>query len=273
MIKRIFVVFMLLSISSMSLLMMECDAQPDLSKVTLKVEGPRLIFLSRKGTYTITVINGSKQVFKNVKVECTIPESLQHISSDPRGRFTSLQSKDSTVIEWSVGDVEPQEQKKIKLILRSSERGVCELSTKLTDGFFKPDIKVELSATRKIKIIGVPAMHMTTYDTEDPVEVGSNTTFVIEIRNEGTSIVTNTVLVDLIDSKMKFIAAEGPVEHSVDGKKVKFEPIPLLEPGEKATYKITCTAIEKGASENTASLKYDQFSKELLDQEGTSIYK
>ncbi len=275
--KKTFFVFMVLLVGLFHPLMAGCDTQPVSAKVILNVEGPgTMIFLSsnqsKENIYVITLTNENKQVFKNARVECAIPECLQFISADPRGSIKSLQSKDVTMFEWNVGDIKYKDQKEVKLVLKPNDIRKSELLVNLTEGFFKQGNNVKLSASQKITIIGIPAMYITTYDTEDPVEVGSNTTFVIEMQNEGTLPCTNVVLANLLDSEMKFVVAEAPVKYSVAGKKIKFDPIPILEPGEKVTYKITCTAIEEGSSKNTASVKYDEFSQELLDQEGTSVY-
>ena len=68
-------------------------------------------------------------------------------------------------------------------------------------------------------------------------------------------------------------AAKGPTRHSFKNGKVVFAPVPILQPGEKAVFKIVCKAVKTGTARNTATLKYDQFDKPIHDEEGTSLYK
>lgn len=105
------------------------------------------------------------------------------------------------------------------------------------------------------------------------MEVGATTIYVIEVRNEGTSPITGIELENILDCKMQFVAAEGPGTYKVQGERVIFVPLERLEPGDKATYRIRCKAIEPGAAKNTVSCSHDQFEQPILDEEGTSIYR
>ena len=123
------------------------------------------------------------------------------------------------------------------------------------------------------KPIYVAAIQISTYDTEDPIPVGGTTTYVIEVMNEGTANATNVIIIDETPDYMQFLTAQSPTKYKVENKIIIFEPVPQLLPGEKVTYRIVCKAIEGGSAKNKASLTYDQFSLELIDEEGTSIYQ
>ncbi len=120
-------------------------------------------------------------------------------------------------------------------------------------------------------------MHLQSYDTEDPVEVGKQTIYFVETRNEGTSAVTNVQLTNNIPEEMEFVSAAGPTEYEVNGRVVTFKPYASLPPGEKLVYKIVCKAVSlgdaKGSAKNRAILKHDEFEHEIIDEEGTSVYE
>ena len=117
--------------------------------------------------------------------------------------------------------------------------------------------------------------YISTYDTDDPIEVGQQTTYVVTARNEGTSVVTNVTLQNIIPQEMAFVKAEGPLDYVFDSSKreVNFESFPILQPGEKLTYKIVCKAVKEGSAKNTAKIRYAEFDKPIIDEEGTSVYK
>jgi uncharacterized repeat protein (TIGR01451 family) len=112
-----------------------------------------------------------------------------------------------------------------------------------------------------------------TYDTNDPVAIGEQTTYVIEPKNEGDGICTNIRLVNIIPKEMAFVSASGPSQYQVKGQKIYFAPIAKLKPDEKLIYQITCRAISEGNAKNEARITYDQFEKQIIDEEGTSVYR
>jgi hypothetical protein len=66
-----------------------------------------------------------------------------------------------------------------------------------------------IEAFLEIEIIGIEAMHISIYDTEDPVQVGKTTMYVIEVRNVGTA---NCRLncTSRIPEEMEYVKAEVP---------------------------------------------------------------
>ncbi|WP_372365360.1 hypothetical protein [Candidatus Uabimicrobium sp. HlEnr_7] len=107
------------------------------------------------------------------------------------------------------------------------------------------------------------------------MELGQQTIYVVTTRNEGTSAMTNVKFRNDIPKEMKFIKAEGPTNFVFDKEKsvLECEAVPILQPGDKITYKIVCEAIKAGSAKNTARVRYDQFDKEIIDEEGTSVYE
>ncbi|BBM87176.1 hypothetical protein UABAM_05579 [Candidatus Uabimicrobium amorphum] len=107
------------------------------------------------------------------------------------------------------------------------------------------------------------------------MELGQQTIYVVTVRNEGTSAITNVTLRNSIPQQMEFIKAEGPSNFTfyANSGKLESHSVAILQPGEKLTYKIVCKAIKEGSAKNTARVKYDQFNKEIIDEEGTSLYQ
>jgi len=114
------------------------------------------------------------------------------------------------------------------------------------------------------------AIHMTTYDTEDPIEVGKGTVYIVEITNKGTKAATNVDLEVRVPDKLAFggvATSKGRIES------LKFATIDKLAPDEKFTFKVMCVAVAEGSAKFTTTLNYAEFDKPITDQEGTSIYK
>ena len=119
----------------------------------------------------------------------------------------------------------------------------------------------------------MPAVESFAFDTEDPIAIGTTTTYVIEVANEGRVPVTNIVVENTFSDKMELIKADGPTEYSVEGNKVIFRPVAKLDPEQGASYKITCKALAEGDADNVTILKYDQWPDQIKEEESTKIYK
>ena len=76
---------------------------------------------------------------------------------------------------------------------------------------------------------------MSTYDTEDPVELGQQTVYVITIRNESNSATTNVRLKNDIPREMEFVSVEGATKCRFDKKTntVISDAFAIFQPGEK----------------------------------------
>ena len=230
----------------------------------------RVIFLNKSVEFTITVKNEGSGDARGVNVVDTLPSQLEYISSEPQGAFRPGRGEQLATVTWQFPKLAAGESIDIKL----TARGIAQIPRCINTVKVSSEGR-EVEDQAALRIQGVSAMHLSTYDTDDPVEVGQQTVYVITARNEGTSACTNVVLEDVIPEEMEFVKAEGPGEFEFDetSHSVKFAPVAILQPGDKLTFKVVCRAIAEGSAKNTARLKYAEFNKIIIDEEGTSVYK
>ena len=72
------------------------------------------------------------------------------------------------------------------------------------------DCKTEKSIATKVE--GLSALAMEVTDTDDPVEVGTDTSYEIRVTNTGSKDETDVKLVCVIPPQMKFKSADRPGE-------------------------------------------------------------
>jgi len=238
---------------------------PDLS-ITKEVGG-RQMFLRRTAKFKITVTNNGDADALDVNLVDNIPNGLEYISSDPSGSFKAASGEQQARVFWKLGNITPGQTVEINLELRGVRIGVFRNTAKATSE------GKTFEAFADVRVRGVSAMHLSTYDTEDPVEIDNQTVYVIEARNEGTNPCTNVKLTNEIPEEMEFVSAQGPSEFTREGSQVIFAPHPILQPGDKLVYRVVCRGIAAGSAKNRATLRYDQFQKPIIDEEGTSVYK
>jgi len=131
-----------------------------------------------------------------------------------------------------------------------------------------------------------PALHNSTYDTEDPITVATDnvhvidgdgrpmsnqTVYVIELRNEGTADCSDIVMESCLGDKMEFVAAQGPTTYNTKENITLFDPVPILHPGEKLTYKVTGRAIKVGYAKHKATIKCKELDDAIICEEPTTI--
>lgn len=251
----------------------ECNTKVIAPDLKLTKQGDMRVFLNKPTHYTITVANEGDAVAYDMVLVDTLPEALEYVNSSPRGTLRPGKEGNLATVTWKLGDIQPGQVIEIQLQTRANAIDSCKNVAKLFSNSQERPAIQPLEASCETTIMGVPAMHINSYDTEDPVEVGKQTIYVIEVVNEGTSPCTNVTLTNHIDDEMEYVSANGVVGHRIEDSVVYFEPVPILQPAEKVTYRIVCKAVKEGSAKNTAKLKYDQFNKEIIDEEGTSVYK
>ncbi len=240
--------------------------EPPILKLTHTA--PASVFLHGTISCEFVVKNASGVVAEEVKVISTLPNELDYISSTPKGAYKPSAKKKSATVTWVVENMEAKQKIKFALNLRAKATGNTIILVRVTS-----QEGSRLKEKISISITGVPALHLSGYDTEDPLEAGENTTYVAEVRNEGTSDCTNVVCRYFVPKAMEFISAEGPksFRHNEDNRQVIFDGLPVLPPGEMVAYKIVCKGLEPGGALHKASIRFDQFPSEIFTEEQTSI--
>ncbi|MBI4833715.1 MAG: DUF11 domain-containing protein [Planctomycetes bacterium] len=244
-------------------------------ELKLSIGGERICYLNKAISYTITINNNGDGSAKEIQIVYTVPDFLEYIESSPRGVFNPKKDDFPASVTWRLDNIAPKAKTELFLKLRGKNLGRVVNSVKLSSFSSEPPTIASLEATASLIISPVPEMKISQYDTDDPLNVGYQTTYVIEMRNEGTSAFTNIILKSKIPPEMEFSNADGPSGYKLDNitGEVVFETIPILAVGDKLVYKITCKAIKAGLARHVATVIYDQFRASFTDEEETNCYE
>ncbi|WP_372364879.1 hypothetical protein [Candidatus Uabimicrobium sp. HlEnr_7] len=190
------------------------NAQQDISSNSLILSltnSSKVISLNTPLTTTMTVKNTSSQVLSNLQLELKLPNALQSIPSQPH-------QNTKKTFRWKISELGAQQTKVFKITTRGVLQGVYLLKASLSIPYNGLLLNI-CQRDALIKIASFGSRVGPQYDTDDPVGVGQQTTYVFTLKNEGTSEATMIWGIDHIPQQMEFVRAEGPTEYWYDPQK------------------------------------------------------
>jgi uncharacterized repeat protein (TIGR01451 family) len=232
-------------------------------KLDLEVSGPKLRYLDRKAIYTVKVTNPGDAPATEVVVSEVVPAGFKFVGADAGGRYDAATKS----VHWAVGQVAPGGSKELRCELVASGTGDF---THAVAAVAERGVKAEKSIATKVE--GLSALGMEVADSDDPVEVGSDTTYEIRVTNTGSKDETDVKVVCTIPPQMKFKAADGPGRFEMSGAEVVFDPLKRLPAHGDVIYKVTCTAKTKGDARFKATLTAGGLTEPVIRQESTRVY-
>jgi uncharacterized repeat protein (TIGR01451 family) len=232
-------------------------------RLELQLTGPGLRYLGRKALYTLKVSNPGDAPATNVTVSDVVPEGFKVLAASDGGRHDFS----AHTVSWFLGDVKPGEAREVKLEVQAINPGEFKHKASAV-GAHNLSAESEL-ATR---VEGLSALMLEMVDTEDPIEVNSETSYEVRISNTGSKVETNIKLTATIPDKMEFKSATGPVRFHEEGKLIVFEPIEKLAPRADAVFRINVKAIDQGIVRFKIQMTSTNLTEPVIKMEATRIY-
>lgn len=231
------------------------------AKMALTMHGPARRYVNLPAMYEITVSNTGTAPLNNVQVVNPLPLHTAFVSAGAEGRLSGTQ------VMWSVGGLEPGASRTVEVVLRAQVEGrICNRATATADR----GLAAQAEACTEFK--GVSALLTELIDTEDPVEVGGNTSYVVTIFNQGSKPVTHLVVVADVPAQETLVSANGPSPNRRDGAKLVFDPT-TLQPQATARYTISVKAVAPGDVRFRLDVTADQLTGgPVLEEESTTLY-
>jgi len=218
--------------------------------------------IGRDITYDITVNNSGDALARNLVLEETLPSCANCVSASNGGRAEAGR------VVWNLSDLAPKQSQTVNISLAPQAIGNIETSTRAS-AYCADDA----TAQGKTAVVGIPAVLLEVVDLTDPVEIGKETTYVITATNQGTATDINLRIVAELESAMQFSAAGGATTAVANGSRIEFAPLPKLEPGAKAEWKVTGKAMTPSDSRFTVIMTSDLRQRPVMETEATTLYK
>jgi hypothetical protein len=232
------------------------------AELEVQVSGPKLR-LPRPRPLRRQVANPGDADAAGVSVTHQVPSGYKFISAEEGGEFDTT----SKSITWSVGAISarPYEGTQVRT------HGDC-AGDFAHKGHRERGSRTSRENRIESKIEGLSAVAMEVTDSDDPLEVGTDTTYEIRIANTGSKDETDVRLVCTLPAQLKFKGARSPGKFDIVGNEIVFENLPKLPAKTEVTYKLTVTAVAKGDARFKATMTAGGLSEPVVKQESTRVY-
>lgn len=223
-------------------------------------EGTPMQFVGKKASYTITATNTGDVPLSDVVVTDNVPSQNKLLTAP------GAQINGNTAV-WTTSLGAGESKSFDVTVLGLQEGTYCNQVNAASSqyGLYGDD-----DACTEWR--GYPALLIEVIDTEDPLLVGEETTYVIQITNQGTAADTNVGLEVQLPSQLKVVSAAGDTQGTISGNTVSFAPYGVLSAKEIIEFRVVAQAVAEGDARFRAQMNSDLLSSPVPEEEATQVY-
>jgi len=234
------------------------------SQLALEASGPKLRYLDRKAVFVFKVTNTGDAPASNVTISSVVPAGFKLVAASDGGQHDAA----TRSVSWFVGEVGPGQAKEVRLEGLAVAPGEHRHQVSVqADRGFRADGEV---VTR---VEGLSNLVVRVKDSDDPIEVGAETTYTITVSNMGSRAETDLRLTCAIPDKVLVKSAQGPTPFRQEGKDIVFDPLPQLEPRGEVTYQVVVKTQAAGDARFKVQIAGTSLTEPVVEVESTRIYQ
>ncbi|MEO0510663.1 MAG: hypothetical protein AAF065_12480 [Verrucomicrobiota bacterium] len=231
-------------------------------QLEVRLDGTPMQFLGKKATYSVQVGNVGGVPLTDIEITQTIPEANYFISTPKADMDVS-----DGILKWKAS-LEAGELKTYDFEVVGTQPGVFCHQVSAASGAYGLVSSDDVCTEWK----GYPALLLEMIDTEDPILVGEETTYVIQITNQGTGPDFNVRLNIQVPPEFYIQSAAGNTKGVISGNSISFAPYPILQPKEIIEFRLTAKAVSTGDGRVQAEIDSDLLRLPLPEEEATQVY-
>jgi uncharacterized repeat protein (TIGR01451 family) len=232
--------------------------------IKVAVDGPSFRYVGRKAHYVATVTNDGGAPLNNIRVTHAVPEGFRFARADHAGEW----DESSRTVTWNIEHLDVHQSTPVKVELITTQIGKCTHSVAAVS---EQGARCELKLDTVVD--GVASLAVEILKQSDPVEVGVETGFEIHVRNDGSKSAENVVVACDLPSVLEVVRTEGATSLADTRDQLTFHPLPHLEPGKAAIYRVHVRARTEGSHRFGVRLTADSIKDPLTYTELTKFYK
>jgi len=219
-------------------------------------------YIGRNADYRFCVKNTGDAPAQNTVLVASLPSGATLRSASDGG------SQSGTGVTWNLGTIPPGQERCVDLVLLPT-----------TQAAFRVESRVSATCANQVtracetRIVGIPAVLLEVIDITDPVEIGDNTTYVITVTNQGSARDRDIQIVATLAPEQEYVSSTGATQSNVNGRTITFAPVPVLEPKQRAEWRIVVKAARPGDVRFTVTLDTEELTRNVQETEATNQYE
>ncbi len=229
----------------------------------LAIDMPARRFLQRPATCAIAMANTGTASARAVELAAQLPAGMKFVRANNAGWHDERTNR----VLWNLEELPAGETGTVEMVVMPVQAGEQRITAaaRSTDG---PSDQV----AHACQVEGLAALAFQVADSEDPIEVGGVTEYVVRVANEGTKAATGVRLAATLLGDLEPVEAEGPGRHRVENLAIEFEPLAKLGPGEEVVYRIRARGQRAGSQRVQVQLLSEDTPTPITKEELTSVY-
>lgn len=229
------------------------------SGIRVRKIGPADAYVFKPAQFDITIENVGDTDLKNVRITDILPKGSS-VTSSGGGRVSG------DAIGWMIPNLPAGSSQLIRTEIAATRKGSSTNTVKVLT-----ERGLEASDSLETNWKAVPGVTISITDSTDPIQVGGETVYSIQVKNQGKfEPVSGTVTVEF-SSQVKPTAVAGDAQGVISGQTVTF-PKTTLEPGKDINLSITAEGANIGPGRAVLNFSAGFLNDPILSQEATNVY-
>ncbi len=223
---------------------------------------PETRYIGRVTSFEYKVKNVGDAEARDAIVTASVPSGSEYVSASGNGAFANGN------VVWQLGTLAAGQE--VTVVARVRANAAATLRSNGSVAAYCADTVTDNCITN---VIGIPAILLEVVDLGDPIEVGSNETYVITVTNQGSAAGHNIQIVAILPDQETYLSSSGATRGTLSGKTITFAPLPSLAPKAKAEWRIVIRAEAAGDVRFTVRMTSDQLTSPVQENEATNLYE
>lgn len=231
-------------------------------ELQVDLKGPSRRFLERQATYEISLANQGTADATNVELAAYLDRGFTFVSTGNQGQYDSARH----AVFWSLAELPKSERGSVELTLLPVERGEQAIRLEANG-----DLNVRAEAEHAVAVDALAELSFQLADAADPIEIGSETTYEIRVRNSGSRDDSNVEVQMHLPAGLELVSSDAQANTDGQGN-IFFQPQSELSAGGDVVYQVRVRGVKAGTHVAKATVTSDQSAVPVTKEESTMVY-
>lgn len=241
--------------------------------LAVKIAGPDAQYLGQAATYQVTVKNTGEvpAVATKLAVQADADLRIDRVSRASRdGKAPAVGTNNALI--WDLGSLAPGAESVVSFIgVGRGKKELQHIATATAACARSNELSATATAAAKTDVIALPALRLEMVDDHDPVQVGQNVIYSINVLNQGQGDDRNVKIVCKLPEGLTYISSKGSTEGKADGQTITFTPAAVLGAKQQLNYTVTAKAAKSGDVRTNVEMSSDYLTTPDPETEPTRL--